>query len=56
LGFVNPGVGSNGRLSTAGGLPANVSHYKQVIVTLETNAAPKAPGTIILQGTLPAGV
>ena len=54
LGFVNPGVGSNGRLSTAGGLPTNASHYKQLIVTVETKASPKTPGTIILQGTLPA--
>ena len=52
LGFVNPGVASNGRLSTAGGLPTNASHYKQLIVTLETSANPKTPGQIILQGTL----
>jgi hypothetical protein len=52
LGFVNPGVGKNGRLSTAGGLPANASHYKQLIVTVETQANPKTPGTIILQGAL----
>ncbi|HET9102375.1 MAG TPA: sigma factor-like helix-turn-helix DNA-binding protein [Solirubrobacteraceae bacterium] len=52
LGFVNPGVGANGRLSTAGGLPANAAHYKQLIVTLETKASPKTPGQIILQGTL----
>jgi hypothetical protein len=52
LGFVNPGVGSNGRLSTAGGLPANAAHFKQLIVTVETQANPKTPGTIILQGNL----
>ena len=52
LGFVNPGVGASGKLSTAGGLPANASHYKQLIVTLETKASPKTPGTTILQGTL----
>ncbi len=52
LGFVNPGVGSNGRLSTAGALPSNAKHYKQLIVTVETNAKPKTPGTIILKGTL----
>jgi Sigma-70, region 4 len=52
LGFVNPGVGKNGRLSTAGGLPSNASHFKQLIVTLETSGAPKTPGTIILQGKL----
>ena len=52
LGFVNPGVSQTGKLSTAGGLPANASHYKHLIVTLETSANPKVPGTIILQGTL----
>ena len=52
LGFVNPGVGANGRLSTAGGLPANAAHFKQLIVTLETKASPTTPGTIVLQGTL----
>jgi hypothetical protein len=52
LGFVNPGVGSNGRLSTAGGLPTNASRYKQLIVTVETKANPKVPGTIVLQGDL----
>lgn len=52
LGFVNPGVGANGRLSTAGGLPTNAAHYKQLILTVETKASPKSPGPIILQGTL----
>ena len=52
LGFVNPGVTRTGRLSTAGALPANASHYKQLIVTVETTASPKEPGSIILQGTL----
>jgi Sigma-70, region 4 len=52
LGFVNPGVGTNGVLQTAGPLPANAGHYKQVLVTLETQANPHAPGQIVLQGTL----
>jgi hypothetical protein len=52
LGFVNPGVGTNGRLSTAGGLPTNASHYKQLIVTVETISHPKTPGSIILAGPL----
>jgi hypothetical protein len=52
LGFVNPGVGKTGRLSTAGPLPTNASHYKELIVTVETTASPKEPGTIILQGAL----
>jgi hypothetical protein len=52
LGFVNPGVSSNGRLSTIGPLPANASHFKQLIITLETQGRPKQPGKIILQGQL----
>jgi hypothetical protein len=52
LGFVNPGVKANGRLQTAGVLPSNASHYRQVLVTLETQAKPKAPGKIVLQGAL----
>jgi hypothetical protein len=52
LGFVNPGVGSNGRLSTAGALPSNARHFKKLIVTVETTAKPKAPGLVILQGPL----
>ena len=52
LGFVNPGVGASGALSTAGGLPSNAAHYRELIVTLETHASPKTPGPIILQGAL----
>jgi hypothetical protein len=52
LGFVNPGVGKNGRLETTGPLPANASHFKQLLVTIETNTNPKSPGQIILQGNL----
>jgi hypothetical protein len=52
LGFVNPGVGSTGRLSTAGPLPANASHYRDLLVTIETQDKPKSPGPIVLQGTV----
>ncbi|HEY2161293.1 MAG TPA: sigma factor-like helix-turn-helix DNA-binding protein [Solirubrobacteraceae bacterium] len=52
LGFVNPGVGSNGRLQTAGGLPTNASHFQKLLVTLESQSNPKSPGTIVLQGAL----
>ncbi len=52
LGFVNPGVGKSGRLETAGGLPTNASHFKHVIITLETKAHPTSPGTIVLSGPL----
>lgn len=53
LGFVNPAVGKNGQLKTAGGLPSNASHYQKLLVTLETKSNPKSPGTIVLEGTLP---
>lgn len=52
LGFVNPAVGSNGQLKTAGGLPTNASHYQKLLVTLETKSNPKTPGTIVLEGPL----
>jgi hypothetical protein len=52
LGFVNPGVGSNGRLSTAGALPPTAGRFKDLVVTLETQAKPKQPGKIVLKGTL----
>lgn len=55
LGFVNPGVGKNGRLQTAGGLPSNASSFKQLLVTLETKPTPKQPGPIVLQGQFSAG-
>lgn len=52
LGFVNPAVGSNGQLKTAGGLPTNASHFQKLLVTLETKSNPKSPGTIVLEGAL----
>jgi hypothetical protein len=52
LGFVNPAVGTTGKLSTAGPLPANASHFKQLIITVETQAKPVKPGTIILRGAM----
>jgi hypothetical protein len=55
LGFVNPGVGKNGRLQTAGGLPSNASSFRQLLVTLETKPTPKQPGTVVLQGQFSAG-
>jgi hypothetical protein len=33
-------------------LPTDATHYKELIVTVETSANPKTPGPIILQGTL----
>jgi hypothetical protein len=52
LGFVNPGVGTTQVLQTAGPLPTNASHFKQLLVSVETVPKPKAPGTIVLQGAL----
>jgi hypothetical protein len=52
LGFVNPGVTTTKVLQTAGPLPANAAHFKQLLVTIETQSKPKAPGKIILQGAL----
>jgi hypothetical protein len=52
LGFVNPAVGSNGQLRTAGALPTNAAHYQKLLVTLETRSTPHSPGTTVLEGTL----
>ena len=52
LGFVNPGVGKNGHIDTAGVLPANAGRYRKVLITLETTAAPSAPGRVVLEGSL----
>ncbi len=52
LGFVVPGVGPKGQLQTAGLLPSNASRYKQLVITIETSAKPKAPGPIVLQGAV----
>jgi hypothetical protein len=55
LGFVNPGVGSTGRLQTAGALPTDAANYTELLVTRETGANPKTPGTKVLQGNLKLG-
>jgi hypothetical protein len=55
LGFVSPGVGSNGKLSTEGPLPSDASHFRQLVVTLETQAKPKSPGQIVLIGAPQTG-
>jgi outer membrane biosynthesis protein TonB len=52
LGFVNPAVGSTGRLETEGLLPANAASYRELLVTRETQSKPSAPGTIVLRGAL----
>ncbi len=55
LGYVNPGVGKNGRLQTAGALPTNAARYHQLLVTLETQPNPHSPGTIVLEGPFATG-
>lgn len=52
LGFVNPGVGKNGRLETTGPLPANAAHFRQLLITVETTDAPGQPGRVVLRGKL----
>lgn len=52
LGFVNPPVGKDGKLRTAGGFPSNASHFHNLLITLETQSNPKTPGTIVLEGPL----
>jgi sigma-70-like protein len=52
VGFVNQAVGTNGKLQTGGPLPTNASHFKELLLTLETQNSPKAPGPTVLQGTL----
>lgn len=50
LGFDPSKVAKDGVLQTEGVLPANASSYKQLLVTLETQRAPRSPGKIVLQG------
>ena len=52
VGFVTPGVGKNGRLQTGGALPSNAAHYKELLLTLETQNSPKTPGPVVLQGAM----
>lgn len=50
LGFVSPAVGKNGRLEVGSTLPANAAHFRQLLLTAETQGNPKSPGPIVLQG------
>jgi outer membrane biosynthesis protein TonB len=52
LGFVNPGVKSDGVLQAGSLLPPNVSHFKVLLVTLETQAKPHGPGKTVLKGPI----
>jgi hypothetical protein len=50
LGFVSPAVGKSGQLEVGSTLPANAGHYQKLLLTLETQSAPKTPGAIVLAG------
>ncbi len=50
LGFVNQAVGKSGTLQVGSALPATAGRYKQLLLTLETQSAPKSPGKVVLQG------
>ena len=52
VGYVSPGVGSNGQLQTTGKLPSNASRYGQLLVAVQTKTHPKPPGPVVLQGKL----
>ena len=49
LGFA-PAVTGTGRLQAATQLKSTDAHYKTLVVTLETQPHPKAPGTTVLSG------
>ncbi len=55
VGVVKQPVGKNGELETGGGLPPTASHYRQLLLTLETTTKPKKPGRAVLEGTRSAG-
>jgi Sigma-70, region 4 len=50
LGFVSPAVGKNGQMQIGNPLPANAGRYHELLLTLETQSAPKAPGATVLAG------
>ena len=52
LGFPNPQPTSNGRMETGFPLPEDADQYTDLVVTRETQDAPKQPGPIVLRGKL----
>lgn len=50
VGFDGKLVKKNGILKTEGELPADATSYKRILITLETSAKPKTPGTVVLSG------
>jgi hypothetical protein len=55
LGVVRPPVGANGRISSAGQLPADWRSFRHLVISLEPRAHPKRPHRIVLTGRLPQG-
>jgi hypothetical protein len=55
LGFVNPGVGSDGVMQTAVTLPADAGCYRRLIVSLETDSSPGHPHNVALSGDFSLG-
>lgn len=50
VGFVPNLVGKNGKLVTEGQLPPDALAYHNLLVTLETQRKPTAPGEVVLKG------
>lgn len=55
LGFT-PRVGKNGRLRFTGSVPDGVdlAEFEDMVLTRETTADPKTPGTVVIGGSLPS--
>jgi Sigma-70, region 4 len=50
VGFVSKLVGTDGKLTADGILPADAASYATVLLTLETQQQPHTPGRIVLEG------
>jgi hypothetical protein len=50
VGFDPNLVGKNGKLAIEGALPTGASHYRRLLITLETQQHPKTPGEVVLSG------
>jgi Sigma-70, region 4 len=51
VGYVQPGVTSNGKVERLGLLPANAARYSQLLLTLEPQPPPSHPSSIVLSGS-----
>jgi hypothetical protein len=52
LGFIDQRLARAGTVTTSGVLPPDAAHYRQILVTRETQTRPTTPGKIILDGHL----